>query len=467
MDQWLLTLLPRFQEACEEDLEEEDEIVNPWARGILQWPSSIGGATYQILDKPVLRSAPSLATDSDRCRHTWLRSNQGERFQRYGLSPNELEVYLHPVEEDERIFGFDPNYRNRDIRLWLDSEDTMGKWKAADILYSFPEQYKILFEATPKTDERRFYRGYFALDNIEFLAASDCQGHCNFDGSFCSWSNSRDDNFDWSLGRGSDNDQTGPKRDRTSTAFGGKNGGYAFIDTSYPRRPGDLAVLESAGFSKTSENEPHCMTFYTHMLGSGIGALNVFIRPSGQEKRLIWKAEGPEGNTWYKAQAPIASSVDFQILMEASVGKNNLGFIAVDDISFTKNSCPILPSKAQVNAGDCSFDRDLCNYRRTEDGDRLGNWQLAIAGERLLRNMADHTYNNPAGGYAYFDIYDTNQRKIRLISPVIEPPRDEDDRACLAFWFHPLGSGDSTTLQLMQRIGDSNEVVENDEKMTP
>ncbi|CAG0922671.1 unnamed protein product [Notodromas monacha] len=143
------------------------------------------------------------------------------------------------------------------------------------------------------------------------------------------------------------------------------------------------------------------------------------------------------------------------------------GFIAIDDVIFYDSKCEVLPSKAQVNAGDCSFDRDLCNYRRTEDGDRLGNWQLAIAGERLLRNMADHTYNNPAGGYAYFDIYDTNQRKIRLISPVIEPPRDEDDRACLAFWFHPLGSGDSTTLQLMQRIGDSNEVVENDEKMTP
>ena len=55
------------------------------------------------------------------------------------------------------------------------------------------------------------------------------------------------------------------------------------------------------------------MTFYTHMLGSGIGALNVYIVPNNQERRLIWKAEGPEGNTWYKAQAPIASSEDFRV----------------------------------------------------------------------------------------------------------------------------------------------------------
>jgi hypothetical protein len=66
-----------------------------------------------------------------------------DRFQRFGLSPNELEVYLHPVEEDEKLYGFDPNYRNRDIRLWRDDEDTMGRWKAADILYSFPEEYKV------------------------------------------------------------------------------------------------------------------------------------------------------------------------------------------------------------------------------------------------------------------------------------------------------------------------------------
>jgi hypothetical protein len=71
------------------------------------------------------------------------------------------------------------------------------------------------------------------------------------------------------------------------------------------------------------------------------------------------------------------------------------------------------------------------------------------------------------GGYTYFDIYDTNQRKIRLVSPVIEPPVDESDRACLTFWFVPLGSGDSTTLQLIQRVGDDNEVLDNEDNVVP
>lgn len=52
-------------------------------------------------------------------------------------------------------------------------------------------------------------------------------------------------------GRGSKNPSTGPATDRSSFIYGGMEGGYAFIDSSYPRRPGDMARMSSMEFEPT------------------------------------------------------------------------------------------------------------------------------------------------------------------------------------------------------------------------
>jgi len=52
--------------------------------------------------------------------------------------------------------------------------------------------------------------------------------------------------------RGSRNPMTGPTSDNSREKTGG--GGYTFIDSSFPRRPGDLARLSSSIFSPTGTN---------------------------------------------------------------------------------------------------------------------------------------------------------------------------------------------------------------------
>ena len=96
------------------------------------------------------------------------------------------------------------------------------------------------------------------------------------------------------------------------------------------------------------------------MFGSGIGELNVYIRPIGgsQGDRKIWALNGDAGNNWYMAQAPVASAKPFkvtkkpekylskltltifQIVFEGIVGKNSLGNIAIDDVSVAPGVCP-------------------------------------------------------------------------------------------------------------------------------
>jgi hypothetical protein len=116
-------------------------------------------------------------------------------------------------------------------------------------------------------------------------------------------------------------------------------GAFAFIDASSPRRPNDVARIVSEEFPATDANSPLCLRFWTHMYGSGIGSLNVYIR-QGSDDRKVWGLSGDAGNNWYMAQAPIASASSFRVVFEGVVGKNSLGNIAIDDVSMIPGVCP-------------------------------------------------------------------------------------------------------------------------------
>ena len=49
------------------------------------------------------------------------------------------------------------------------------------------------------------------------------------------------------------------------------------------------------------------------MYGSGIGALNVYVRTNGDNDNKIWGLSGDAGNNWYQAQAPVASVEAFRV----------------------------------------------------------------------------------------------------------------------------------------------------------
>jgi hypothetical protein len=66
---------------------------------------------------------------------------------------------------------------------------------------------------------------------------------CDFEHSFCDWSQDRTDTFDWLRISGPTTTvNTGPDRDHTT---GLSSGWYAYIEASLPRRPGDKARLLS------------------------------------------------------------------------------------------------------------------------------------------------------------------------------------------------------------------------------
>ena len=75
------------------------------------------------------------------------------------------------------------------------------------------------------------------------------------------------------------------------------------------------------------------------MTGKSVGRLNVYYREaSGGGYTQLWSQIGPIGDRWERSEIVIPpKNIPRQLIIEAVAGENtnNIGIIAVDDISFT------------------------------------------------------------------------------------------------------------------------------------
>ncbi|XP_076292520.1 MAM and LDL-receptor class A domain-containing protein 1 [Lasioglossum baleicum] len=281
--------------------------------------------------------------------------------------------------------------------IWNGQYYTLGVWQQAQILYTYPELHSVVIEGIPvdPTDPARLYRGYAAVDDIDLQPGTSCVGFCNFAGGFCDWSNDAEDDFDWTISRGSGNPTTGPAMDSSSDRS--TAGGYAYIDSSFPRRPGDRARLLSTSFPAPNADAPMCLHFWFHMFGAGIGSLRLFVRhfrSMDAPLREIWALNGHAGNTWFVAEITVSSLDDFQLVFEASVGNTGMGDIAIDEISFAQGSCPVTPPVAAPTPRDCSFEADECEWINSRDPDRV-EWErvsFQVLGPRNQRKPYSNGY---------------------------------------------------------------------------
>ncbi|XP_046571399.1 MAM and LDL-receptor class A domain-containing protein 1-like [Haliotis rubra] len=145
------------------------------------------------------------------------------------------------------------------------------------------------------------YRGDIAIDDVNIANGSCSAGttvgpsskpaadKCNFEASnLCGFSQDHSDKFDWSRTTGSTSSRgTGPSSDHT---YGTRLGHYMYIETSSPRRPNDVARLNS--FILTGPTSPTCFTFWYHMYGSSIGSLNVYVMRNGARGSPVWHMSG-------------------------------------------------------------------------------------------------------------------------------------------------------------------------------
>ncbi|KDR22154.1 Apical endosomal glycoprotein [Zootermopsis nevadensis] len=352
--------------------------------------------------------------------------------------------------------------------VWQAEYHTQGVWVATQFLYTCEVPHKIMFEGIPVdvSDPSRLYRGFIAVDNIQQSPGSYCRGFCTFSAGFCDWGNGQGDDFDWALSRGSRNPMTGPASDSSLHKSGG--GGYAFIDSSFPRRPGDIALLSSPVFSPTGLNAPRCMRFWFHMFGPVVGTLRVLLMAhnlNAPSLREAWSLSGSAGNAWFMAQLTISSVYDFQVVLEASVGNMGMSDIAVDDVTFAQGPCPVAPQVAAPTAGDCTFEVDECGWVNSQVVKGLDkiHWQRTP-----IRTQNTRFQRRPSGsiqtGGNQNEYYLNLGKKLlqptgsaaRLIS--LEFPGSEEPQ-CLCFWyfmhepFIDLGGPSLGVLRILLLVG--------------
>ena len=112
---------------------------------------------------------------------------------------------------------------------------------------------------------------------------------------------------------------------------------YVYLDASPPSIEGNVAVLSSPEFMV---NVPSCIQFYYHMLGDGMGTLNVSLIDTETDNTAnVWRRSGEVGSTWQSGDLDIYKAGSYRLHFEAVRGSTFESDIAIDDISLLHNSC--------------------------------------------------------------------------------------------------------------------------------
>ncbi|KAM9777319.1 MAM domain-containing glycosylphosphatidylinositol anchor protein 2-like [Neosynchiropus ocellatus] len=256
----------------------------------------------------------------------------------------------------DRILAYRLGIRQMSQTRWWEQEIAMeGTVQKGELLtYNLtelvqPESY--LVRLTPIT---RYGEGDSTERVITYSAPVNPhlkEFQCGFeDETLCLFTQDKTDNFDWTRHSAASRDtkytaNTGPSVDRT----GSKQGFYVYIETSRPRLEGDRARLLSPTFDMASKSTfspgaagaAYCFSFFYHMYGKHIGALNVFLRQKSQplEDDAVWGLAGNQGDRWRQAKVNIHPNSSFQMVMEGIRGGGIEGDIAIDDVTIEEGEC--------------------------------------------------------------------------------------------------------------------------------
>lgn len=164
------------------------------------------------------------------------------------------------------------------------------------------------------------------------IVSAPSQWDCNFESGLCTWTQAKDDQFDWTrVQGGTGTTNTGPSSDHTTGS-----GYYIYIETSSPRRVNDTARIIS---QPINVNTTMCLNFWYHMYGTSVRTLNVYMKVGGSLSPPVWSRTGTRSNQWYSASVDVQSSTSYQIVFEGVRGTSYRGDIALDDISVSMGSC--------------------------------------------------------------------------------------------------------------------------------
>jgi hypothetical protein len=233
------------------------------------------------------------------------------------------------------------------VPVWTKEGDQGDSWQAAMISSASVSYYRVT--ATRGGGNL----GDIAIDNMNLVACTPAPtlaptyvGElliCNFNASFCDWTQDTDDNFDWALtGEGTPTTNTGP-----SDGSGHVGGAFIHIEANGQTQGAYAAITSSA---------TGCgLNLDYHMYGGDIGTLTVSAKIVAERDNAawvpVWTKEGDQGDSWQAATIYSAWGSYYQVT--ATRGGGNRGDIAIDNLNLIW--CSPAPTATPTNVGDTNM----------------------------------------------------------------------------------------------------------------
>uniref|UniRef100_A0A2I3H2K3 MAM domain containing 4 n=1 Tax=Nomascus leucogenys TaxID=61853 RepID=A0A2I3H2K3_NOMLE len=205
-------------------------------------------------------------------------------------------------------------------------------WRLGSVDVQAKQAWRVVFEAVAAD----VAHSYVALDDL-LLQDGPCPqpGSCDFESGLCGWSHLAWPGlgrYSWDWGGGATPSRyPQPRVDHT---LGTEAGHFAFFETGVLGPGGRAAWLRSELLPATPAS---CLRFWYHMDFPEHfykGELKVLLH-SAQGQLAVWGTGGHRRHQWLEAQVEVASTKEFQIVFEATLGgQPALGPIALDDVEY-------------------------------------------------------------------------------------------------------------------------------------
>ncbi|XP_018412272.1 PREDICTED: apical endosomal glycoprotein-like isoform X2 [Nanorana parkeri] len=264
----------------------------------------------------ILTSSSYSAQPDEACLNFW--------YQLGGADPGKLTVY---IEEDT-------GKKKVKRELLSISENHQESWHHKSLALQSERPWVLLFEAVGAGGDR----SYIALDDIH-IRHHRCHEavSCDFEWGTCAWTNVRIPlmdtyDWDWTCGNALARPNFAPEKDHSP---GTLEGHYAFVDTGAMHAEGTSAWLISEHLPATGGS---CFSFWYRTDSqdhSHLAELVLYIT-SSQGLQPVWVLRGFHSNDWQEQQLQFNSTVEFQIVFEASKGSRPQGsIVALDNVKYT------------------------------------------------------------------------------------------------------------------------------------
>nr|XP_039317153.1 apical endosomal glycoprotein [Saimiri boliviensis boliviensis] len=282
------------------------------------------------------------------------------------LSPGALQVHL----EEGR----------RHQVLSLSAHEGLA-WHLGSVDVQAEQAWRVVFEAVGTG----VAHSYMALDDL-LLQDGPCPqpASCDFESGLCGWSHLARPGlggYSWDWGGGATPSRyLQPPVDHT---LGTEAGHFAFFETGVLGPGGRAAWLRSEPLPATPAS---CLRFWYHM---GFpehfykGELRVLLC-SAQGQLAVWSTGGHRRHQWLEAQVEVASTKEFQIVFEATLGgQPALGPIGLDDVEYLAGQHCQQPAPSPGDTATPSASAS-CGWRCPpvpHAPGAAGTWGAALAGE--------------------------------------------------------------------------------------